>query len=247
MEFDLELVKPSKRDISRGIRLPRHLSVELAEFIGIVIGDGHLNVLPSINGNSIRRDVCIAANSLECEYIEFIKRLFSELFNYDLKESRDKKSNSVLLRAHSKGVIEFLVNVCNLPINRKGKTVHVPDLIMKSSTDIKYAFLRGLADTDFSLSFQKKHRSIRYYPVLKGGFASKHLVMDLEILFEELGFRYCTYYNEVRPDARLSSPSIIHTIYLNGKANLEKWIDEIFFSNAKYYGKVDKWVLEGHI
>ena len=44
MNFDLSKVELSKNDVRRGITLPILLSKELAEFIGIVIGDGHLSV-----------------------------------------------------------------------------------------------------------------------------------------------------------------------------------------------------------
>ena len=42
MEFNLSKIKFSKNDINRNIKIPKILTKELAEFVGIMIGDGHL-------------------------------------------------------------------------------------------------------------------------------------------------------------------------------------------------------------
>ena len=42
MIFDLSQIQISKNDLTRGLRLPTKPSAELAECIGIIIGDGYL-------------------------------------------------------------------------------------------------------------------------------------------------------------------------------------------------------------
>ena len=64
MEFDLSEIKLSCYDIKRGLDLPNKPSEELAEFIGILAGDGYINFDPKkysyiidIAGNKIL-DIC---------------------------------------------------------------------------------------------------------------------------------------------------------------------------------------------
>ncbi len=121
----------------------------------------------------------------------------------------------------------------------------VPEIILKSQdNNIKRAFLRGLADTDFSLCFKNKNNTKHCYPVIKGTFKSKRLIQSLELLFQELNFRYSTYYDEKRYDSRWGN-YINHNIYLNGKDNFQKWIQTIGFSNPKFQVKVQQWLEQG--
>ena len=46
MKFNLSKVKLSDNDIKRGLVLPKQPSEELAEFIGILTGDGYINYYP---------------------------------------------------------------------------------------------------------------------------------------------------------------------------------------------------------
>ena len=43
MKFNMSKIKLSNKDIRRGLVLPKFPSKELAEFIGIIIGDGYLH------------------------------------------------------------------------------------------------------------------------------------------------------------------------------------------------------------
>lgn len=43
MKFELSQVKYSHYDTKRGIKLPENPSIELAELVGIILGDGHLH------------------------------------------------------------------------------------------------------------------------------------------------------------------------------------------------------------
>ncbi len=247
MKFDLMEIERSKSDIRRNIAFPEFLTEDLAEFIGIMVGDGHLHfsVGKQLSGGPlIRSDICISFNQKEQSYINFVNNLFYSLFNLKMKYQVEKRSMAAILRAHSKGLVQFLNKICEIPLNKKSDHVKIPTIIRSSDKKVKVAFLRGLADTDFSISFRYRQGKGHIYPTIKAGFKSKNLVEDLENLFADIGFKYCVYYNEKRYDKRFD-PVIMHNIYLNGSKNLDKWISIIGFSNEKFKLKIRKWQTDG--
>ena len=247
MKLDLSNIEMSKSDIRRGIKFPQSLSPELAEFIGIMVGDGHLNFSigkQKTGTKLIRSDIAISCNINEEDYIEYIMKLFYSLFNIHLKYSLDKRSESVLLRAHSKGLVQFINKVCEIPLNRKTDIIFVPNIIKNAQKEIKYSFLRGLADTDFSLIFRYRVGKGHNYPTIKAGFKSKILVKELEFLFKELEFKYSVLYDVIKLDKRFG-PTTINHIYLYGKDNFARWVNNIGFSNKKFLRKVEKWQRDG--
>jgi len=247
MEFDLSKIEMSESDLRRGINLPKYLTTELAEFIGIVIGDGHLNfsIGEQKNGKPlIRSDIVIACNKKEDDYIKYVSNLHYFLFNIKLSNEPDKRSETVLLRSHSKGILQFLNKICEIPKNRKTDIVFVSDIIKNADCELKYAFLRGLADTDFSVIFRFRPVKGHNYPTIKAAFKSKTLVKDLEFLFKELGFKCSAYYDLIKPDKRFG-PTTINHIYIYGRKNFNMWIDNIGFSNPKFIRKIEKWQKDG--
>ncbi len=248
MKFDISKIEMSNGDIRRKIKLPTTLTKELAELMGIVIGDGHLGLLLKRNksGNEYVRSsyLAIAGNCEEKEFLTYIQDIFYLLFDLNLSYYKDKRSKTVVLKVNSKALTEFFNKICGIPLNRKTEIINIPEIIKCSNKGIKLAFLRGLADTDFSVTFKKKTYKAHYYPVIKASFRSRRLVQDLEELYTELGFKYCVLYNQIQTDKRFG-PVVMHHIYLNGTKNLYKWIRNIGFSNYKFNKKVDKWLKDG--
>ena len=237
------MVEVSKRDVTANITLPKELTTELAELIGIIIGDGHLSSLQRIG--RIQRELFIAGNREEREYINHIIDIFYSQFHYTLRYREDKRSKAILLTAHSKGIVHYLSKVCGIPTGKKVDSVQIPSLIKNSSIPLKCAFLRGLADTDFYTTF-KKNSSGRYcYPHIKGSFKSKLLVQDVENLLAELNFKYSVYYDENRFDKRFNTHFKMHNIYLNGNKNFEKWLELIGTYQQKVLLKIEKWRKDG--
>tara|TARA_Y100000310_G_scaffold118295_1_gene117151 strand:- start:44 stop:808 length:765 start_codon:yes stop_codon:yes gene_type:complete len=248
MKFDLSNIERSNSDIKRGVMLPKKLTKELSEFIGIMVGDGHLgrNVGRSKSGCKFTRsNILISGNKLEELYLKNVMDLFHRLFNLNMSYVQDTSPNAVIIRAQSKGILEFLNKICEIPLNRKTNSVKIPDIIKVASKSIKYAFLRGLADTDFSVTFKNRTNKGHNYPVIKASFKSENLVKDLENLYLELGFKYCVIYNERGYDKRFNRYDYINSIYLNGKLNFSKWFNRIGFSNSKFQRKVVKWKKDG--
>lgn len=179
MGFDLSVIELSRKDNIRRITLPQRLTLELAELIGIIIGDGHLSVLNRFNKRSskfIQSEVFISCNREESDYIHHIQNLFFSLFNCNLSYREDKRSKSILLTTYSKGIVQFLNQICQISIGKKADIATIPFIIKNADNNIKCAFLRGLADTDFTISFKNKSKKGYNYPVIRGNFKSKYLV-----------------------------------------------------------------------
>ncbi|MAE13137.1 hypothetical protein CMO92_01105 [Candidatus Woesearchaeota archaeon] len=248
MRLNSSTVEMSPRDLGRKITLPKKLTEQLSELIGIILGDGHLGLYPGITKKGhrfVRSNIVVSGHSKEIKYLKYVMELFKKLFNLEMVHRKDHGENAVILKAHSKGILQFLNKVCEVPINDKSGIITIPSIIKKSTSKNKFSFLRGLCDTDFSICFKKKTKKGHTYPVIKAAFKSKKLVEDLEKLYSELGFKYCVLYNERRYDKRYRECKYINTIYLNGKNNLLKWIDRVGFSNSKFKKKVGKWQKEG--
>jgi hypothetical protein len=244
MKLDISHIEFSRKDTLREIRLPSSLTSELAEFIGIMVGDGHLGFYFREKLNITSSEIKIACNSNGKEYIEYIISLFQTLFHIPLKPYKDKRSDTIILTAYSKCIVQFLNQQCGIPLNNKNSSVRIPSIIKNESNDIKIAFVRGLADTDFSLSFKKRKNKGYIYPVIRASFKSKGIIEDLERCFTCLGFTYSCIYDVIRHDNRFED-TCVNELYLNGKPNFGKWIKKIGFSNLKNKRKAEKWLKDG--
>ena len=159
MHLNTSLVKHSKNDIKRGIKIPTKLTPKLAHFLGIHWGDGHLrknryDYHMIYNGHLINE---------KDWYLLCLTPLIKELFNVDSILRRGH--NSLELSFRSKAIHAFLNRVCGLPIGSKNES-DIPAIIKKSNREIKTAFLLGLADTDLSLVFKKGAKKKSCYPVI---------------------------------------------------------------------------------
>lgn len=247
MKLDLSKLQLSNHDRRQNITFPSKLSPELAELIGIIIGDGHLSVIKRKNhlvGNFTQSTVFIAGNKEEQQYNNYISSLFKRIFNCDLSYREDKRSKAILLAKYSKGIVRYFHDVCEVPLGRKTLSARVPSIILQADSQMKAAFLRGLADTDFYVSFKNKNKKGYSYPVIVGSFRSEQLIRDLEKIYTSLGFTYSCCYNLQRTH-KIFGRYVMHSIYLNGKKNFQKWVEIVSFSNGKNSLKVKEWRLIG--
>ena len=186
MSFNLENIQFSKNDNRRGVLLPKVLSPELSELIGIMMGDGNIYMKDK------RYELAIVGDSNEdIEYHrEHINSLFKKVFNVSpisririFKDSR----KCVITKFESKAIVSFLTNCVSLP-NGKKDNIKIPDCITDSGKENIYRFLRGLADTDFSIKFKTRYEKKNYYPIIIGNFKSNSFVEELKSLLNSIGF-----------------------------------------------------------
>lgn len=228
MEFDLSKIKLSKNDIKIGLILPSKPSQELAEFVGILIGDGYLYN----NFNKYR--VGIVDNpKTDFDYFSEIQTLILKLFN---KKTYIKKGGRGLrIVFNSKGVFTFLINVVGLPYGKgKGEKVVIPEIILKKK-DCTFPILRGIFDTDGSIFTSNKKRAPNY-PCIELTTTSIALAKQVKEILVKKRFRVAGIrkYNYSFP----SLPSYKVTLY--GKENMKLWFNKIGFSNPPKQNKLLK-------
>jgi hypothetical protein len=232
MKFDLLNIKLSKNDIKRGLILPTQSSKELAEFLGILTGDGYLNFY----SDQYKYLIEIYGDSrLDKNYLEsYVTSLVKKLFNLVATTHKKKDQNSLCLRLISKGLVNYLVYV-GFKKGRK-EQIGIPNWI-NSSRNYMFSFIKGLADTDCSIHYRKD------YPIISFTSKSEVLVSEVFNFLKQEGFLTKNYYKETRHDVRFKSPSIVYRLRLNGRENLRLWFKYIYFRNKRHLIKIKKWDL----
>lgn len=232
----------SRLDLKRGLKIPEELTPELAEDIGIMVADGCLcqrkkkyEYEISVVGHMITDSVFVKHH---------VKELKKKLFGINFRFSERTEINTCLLRAYSKGLCEFYHRSINLPLGSK-KEICVPRIIMDAEVDIKRAFLRGLADTDMTLTFKRGNKDFLHYPVIKLGTSSKNLVLSVKNILNNIGFEPSICCDINSSDKRTGKTYVKNELYLSGKFNLNKWIKEIGFSNYKNILRYKLWKEKG--
>lgn len=202
----------SRTDVFKKIRLPSEMSKELAEEIGIHIGDGCL----SFNRNYFS----VKCNKKEEKYVaDYMFKLYKKLYNLDLKLMKLQSVSG--FEIYSKAIFEFKHNVIGLPYGEKVEKIKIPKLLIETKNkEIYLSFIKGLFDTDGCVYLRYKK-----YPVISITIKSKMLIRQLEDMFKKLGF--ITSGNK-------------WTIILNGPTMLKKWIREIGSNNPKNINKLKK-------
>ena len=197
---------------------------ELAELIGIILGDG------SIQDKNWGYSVRIVGDSVkDREYLlSYVKPLCDSLFGLDSKVSKHRKWNELFITIHSKRAVEFLLSVGLLAGDKIKNKVTIPTWIFENDSYLQ-ACLRGLVDTDGSIYELKPH-----WPGLwQICFTNRNdaLINDFRAGLLKLGIK-CSKIYQYNPNKR--SPKV----YITKKTELSKFYKEIGFSNPKHRNKV---------
>lgn len=240
MQFDLSKKQMSKNDVRKGLQLPRMLTEELAEDIGIMVGDGHVGIHKNTRG--VNYQVCVSCSSVnDYNYLDdYVYKLKKKLYNLNAQRYLvGKNRTEIRLTIYSKGLVEFYSKTVKLPVGKKDG-IRVPGVIMKNENSIKKAFLRGFVDTDGGLTFVKNRKIRPPYPRIKLVSASRGLIEDIKALLVQLGFSVSATYGQKRIHAKTGRESTINEAVINGREGLARWIKLIGFSNCKNKDKIEK-------
>lgn len=238
-KLDLSNAKFSWKDKIKGVVLPTVLSEELAEDVGIHIGDGCMNIYPNPNGTDYYYKCGGHPENEKLWFDNFIVPLKRHLFNLSL-EAKNLSDKTYGIQFRSKAIVEFYHKVIGIPLGAKSKNVSIPPIIKSSNIEIQLACLRGIFDADFSLTFKRKYKDIHYYPVIKGEFASKQLVDSIKLLLTKLEFKFFSNVYSTF-DSRSQRVSTEYYIFLSGETNLKKWFDIIGSNNPNNLTKFEIW------
>lgn len=161
--------KQKYRNRRNDIHLPDQ-SIQLAEFLGIMLGDGHISHFQTI----------VTLGTKELPYVRYVQELMQELFKVkatiSIKRSgyRDVYIGSTLITKWLKeqGLVE----------NKVAAQVGVPEWIMSDKKYMK-AFARGFFDTDGSVY------NLRFGIQISLTNRSAPLLIALQDMLRKLGYR----------------------------------------------------------
>ena len=162
-----ESTRTNIRHCIKEIYPPNHITIELAELLGILVGDGSIGV------KSAENILTVAVGKKHRTYAEHVVDLFKKVFGVGAEIY--EKPNCFTVTLCSKNAVDF-VNSIGL---KKGKTFKekiIPDIICKSPPAYRCAFIRGLFDTD---GYVTNHVGFSCY--------NKKLADDVQIMLSEMG------------------------------------------------------------
>ena len=212
------------------------ITPDMAELIGVIIGDGCISKYSHTNGYRI----FISGNPIEDKHYmeEYLPRLLKKCLGNEKKPFIASNGAYVLQFANE----SFRLFLKDLGIGeKKARTIGIPKKIGRNPILLRRC-IRGIADTDFTLIFTKKHN----YPRITAQFASDRLVRDIETSLRNFGFTLNTSYNSEIKDKR-GYNWITNRIHLDGPHNLRKWMEEIGFSNLRIISRYEVWKKNGQL
>jgi hypothetical protein len=230
MRINKKYIKFSRRDNEKGIIIPKTMTAELAEDIGIHLGDGSLYR----SGSCKTLEFMYSGHIKEKDHMMHIANLKKILYNIQ-KVSLRQVGNELRMRLYSYAVAMFYTKVIGFPIGSKNN-IGIPNIIMKSNNkEVIAGFLRGLIDTDFSLVIRKRNNGP--YPTLQASFASRKLIVDLQELFLKLDIKSSILLDIKRFHKIAQKVYIDNSIAIHGFKRVNQWINKIGFSNKPKFEK----------
>jgi len=197
---------------------------KLAEFLGILLGDGNLNKSSNC--------ITIVGSSEELDYYNHtVIPLIESLFEVKPKLRFRNDRNAIYIDFNSKQVMNYLSKEIGLVRGNK-KFAHVPGIVKNNLKAIPH-FLRGLFDTDGCLKFSKQISQKNYYPRIQFCFNDAPFVHEVKDLLEKVGFNVGMW-----KDSRFNG---LIFYQISGRDNLEKWMDSVGSNNTVQKTKYQIW------
>ncbi|TMI08299.1 V-type ATP synthase subunit A [Candidatus Bathyarchaeota archaeon] len=155
------------------IKLPKEMTLELAEFLGLILSDGMLR----------GRGRVILFNN-DKQVLRRFSRLANDLFG--LTPRRGTHSGGLLAQIDSRALVHLLVGI-GFPKKKKSRTLGVPDLVSMSPDKVIGGFFAGYIAGDGSFS----------KGTLEISTASEEMALGISYLLTRLGVLHRIRHSEV--------------------------------------------------
>lgn len=194
---------------------------KLAEFVGIILGDGCIRKYD--NYTSIK----ISLNSeTDWQYSLYVKKLILSLFKIEPIVKQRKDAKAVELFIFKRDVINFLTKDLGMATSPKRGKAKIPKLFL--NTQFENFILRGYFDTDGCVVLTNNNGSP--YIRLEMKISPSPMQSQFIDILKRKGFHFGVY--KVRKDEV--------RVQLNGKEQLKKWANLVGFSNTKHIKRIKK-------
>lgn len=161
------------------VNLPK-FSKELAEFVGIMLGDGGIS----------KYQTTITLNKIDDSlYIIYVRNLIKNLFGVTASCVLIKNTKALNIIVSRRDLVIFCNKTLGLPIGDKIKqSINIPPWILMNDNYLKHC-IRGLVDTDGSIFWETHKANKKYsYPRLNFTSASKLLTKNTFKALLKFGF-----------------------------------------------------------
>jgi|TARA_Y100000310_G_C20690313_1_gene821781 intein/homing endonuclease len=233
----------SRCDINKQIKLPNNLTPKLAEIIGIILGDGHIECGKKYSQTTMYLiNIAGSVSEDKAYYTNHINPIFLDIFNTQFTIS-SRRNDELVLNLYSKAIATFFVNQ-GIKAGSKVDENFVPENILNSRENIKKGFLRGIFDTEGSMTFKKDYFGKHSKPLISLKMKSINFILQLKELLIEFDFDPKIYKEEYF-DKRSNKVSIRYKIDLVGKKKLKRFLKLIGFRNPRHLIKVEIWKKHG--
>lgn len=135
---DIRLLKYPKKSHRKRVILPKR-SIALAEFFGIMIGDGGIN-------NPWQANITINAVA-DAAYADYVSKLCGRLFGVLPAVRKRKGRQALVISLASTSIVDFLVERGLARGDKLKSGLRIPKWILKKK-EYQKACVRGLIDTD---------------------------------------------------------------------------------------------------
>ncbi|MBI2547621.1 MAG: hypothetical protein HYW23_04225 [Candidatus Aenigmarchaeota archaeon] len=206
------------------MEFPDKLNKNLAEFIGILLGDGSIS-------NTYQYRVQITLNENEIEYRKHVIKTIRELFNLEPRVFFRKGERAVDIQLFNQKLIDFMINDIGLVTAPKWQRAVIPSTYL--NTDLEKDILRGYFDTDGSVVLAKNNGTL--YPRLEMKISPSPMQKSFIEILERTGIRFGVY-NIGRGKVR---------VQINGIKQIQKWMNQIGINNKNQSERLKKIAGEG--
>jgi len=203
----------SPRTKAKKVERIKH-SPELAEMIGIILGDGN------IYRKQYALRICGNIKDEEDYLLGHVNGLFHKVFGADLKQYYHRRMNEIILYTYSKFVVSNLEFYGLVSGDKLKNDVRIPSWIMNQRGYI-IPCLRGLFDTDGSVFFSKGKLKIELYSAIPG------LQHTVERAMRRLGFS----------SSWKNANKRAQTYGIYSRSDVRMFINTIGFNNPKHKAK----------
>jgi len=202
-------------------KLIKNPSEELAELIGIILGDGNLW---SKKGYYYIK-ICGDSEKDKDYLLNYVKPLFEKLFDKKMNHFFHKNSKELFLSKGSRDIIFTLNNFGLKAGNKKENNQGIPKWIFKSNKYLKRC-IRGLIDTDGCLC---PITGRNYYYIWFSSIIPK-LREDFNKAMTKLNLKNSKW--------NMGEGRTPET-YIGNKKDIQKYIETISFKNQRHLGKLN--------
>lgn len=193
-------------------------SKKLAEFIGIMLGDGGFA--------SKNRQICITLNNRDdIEYIKFVSNLIDELFHRKPSVIKCKDAMASMIMVSSTDLVDYLKKLGLRPGNKIKLQVDIPEWI-KNSKSYSVSCVRGLIDTDGCVFNHRYKVNNKFYNYTKLSFTSYSQPMRKSVykILKSIGLKpRLSSYRDVRIDSQKDMENYFKLIGSSNLKHLNKY------------------------